>query len=320
MLKKYIYSDDEVGVPWPGPDADFILPDGRKKYDVEWPRFVWYALPGFEETDDPEQADIFVMRQRLIWVDDITRLPYLRGNEERHVFFDLGSDGASKCFRSFPGIPAIFLRAVCSDEMLERNPTTVAWPWPVDDMGKYVPLPEGGFRYDVVFQGQAYQVGNEGGRALLKSVRRAGLNVHIRETPSFYGTMPWGTVEKARLRQEFQESMSGARLSLCPISHAHKVIRYRFYEALSMGRVPVLFCDGCMPALADRIDYTRCIVRLDQCNVVNAGELLKDWLADHDDKEIVEMGSYGRAMWERWLKREHWAELVEMVVREKLGY
>jgi len=314
MLKKYIYSDDEVGVPWPGPDADFILPSGHRKYDAEWPRFVWHELPGFEETTDPQQADVFVMRQRLIWVNDITKLPYLKGNEERHVFFDLGSDSDPRCFRDFPGVPAIFLRAVCNDEMVRRNPTTVAWPWPIDDMKDYAP--NIGFKYDVVFQGQVVRGGE---RKLLESLQRAGLNIYFRENPTFYGTMPWGTTEKVNLRHQFLETMAGARLSLCYRSCADPVIRYRFYEALSMGRVPVLFCDGCVLPFADRIDYSHCSIRLDECDVNNTGEFLKDWLASHNDKEIVEMGLYGRAMWEKWLKHENWTKIVEIVIREKMG-
>jgi len=94
-MKAYYYTEAETGVPWPGPDADFILPNGQKKYGVQWPRFVWYALPGFEKTTDPAQADVFVVRQRLIWLSraQIYGLPYLKGNERRHLFFDLGSDG-----------------------------------------------------------------------------------------------------------------------------------------------------------------------------------------------------------------------------------
>ena len=314
MPKVYYYADEEVGVKWPGPDADFILPNGQRKYDVPWPRFVWYGLPGFEETKDPGKADVFIMRQRLIWVSEgqIRSLPYLKGNQRRHVFFDLGSDSNPKCYRDFPDIPAIFLRAVCSKSMLAQNPTTVAWPWPVDDLQDYVKLPAGGFKYDVVFQGQRRE------RALLESVQRANLDVHLRQVSGFYGTMPYGA-PKAKLRREFLETMASARLSLCYRTFSG-IVRYRFYEAMSMGRVPVLFCDDCVLPHSDRIDYGRCSLQLREHDASKAGNLLANWLKQHSDEEIAEMGQYGRAMWERWLKRENWDKVTEVIVKERLGF
>jgi hypothetical protein len=313
-VKVYYYTDAEAGVHWPGPDADFLLPDGRKKYDVPHPRFVWYELPGFEKTDNPASADVFCLRQRLIWLStqQIYSLPYLRGNERKHLFFDLGSDSEPACFRDFPDIPAIFLRAVCDKPMLAKNPTTLTWPWPVDDLGEYMNRP---FQYDVVFQGQVIQ-GGEG--VLLKSVQEAGLNVHIKKNNSFYGNMQWGTPEKQALRVEFAETMAGARLSLCHRSNPRGVMRYRFYEAMSMGRVPVLFGDDCILPFADRIDYSRCSLWLKESDAPNAGTILKDWISKHCDDEIIEMGKYGRAAWESWLKRERWNVIVEQVVRERL--
>ena len=314
-MKVYYYTDAEVGVPWPGPDADFLLPDGRKKYDVPHPRFVWYELPGFEPTTDPRQSDLFCLRQRVYWLSEqqLRGLPYLAGNERHHLFFDLGNDGDEKCYRDFPNIPGIFIRAVCDKPMLARNPTTVAWPWPVDDLGDYVEPAE--FDCDVVFQGQTANAGNTD---LLNSVRRSGLHVLIKTVPSFYGAMPWGTPEKTQLRHEFLTTMSKARLSLCFRSVPRGVVRYRFYEALSMGRVPVLFCDDAVLPFADRIDYAKCSLWLKESDAQNAGEILRDWLDEHDDAELVEMGRYGRAMWERWLNRARGGEIVERVVRERL--
>lgn len=311
-MKVYYYVDAEVGIPFPGPDADFLLPNGQKKYDVPWPRFIWYELPGFDKTDNPAEADLFCLRQRLIWLSDeqVRNLPHLKGNEHRHLFFDLGPDSDPRAFRTFPDVPAIFISATCDAKMM---PYVIPWPWPVDDLLAHTKLD--GFQYDVVFQGQTVQGGE---KVLLDSIQNAGLNVHVRRNPSFYGTMLWGAPEKAQLHHEFLATLSAARLSLCHRSNSRGVVRYRFYEAMSMGRVPVLFCDDCVLPFSNRIDYACCSVLLKESDVPHAGEVLKAWLAKHKDEEIVEMGKYGRLMWERWLKRERWGEIVEAVVRERL--
>jgi hypothetical protein len=197
--------------------------------------------------------------------------------------------------------------------MLAKNPTTLVWPWPCDDLGEYADRP---FRYDVTFQGQVIQ-GGEG--VLLNSVQSAGLNVHIKKNNSFYGNMAWGTPEKQALRAEFAETMAGARLSLCHRSNPRGVMRYRFYEAMSMARVPVLFGDDCLLPFADRIDYDKCSIRLPEAEAGSAGRILKSWLASTSDAEIIEMGCYGREAWQHWLKRENWGVIVDQVVRERLG-
>jgi hypothetical protein len=319
MPKVYYYTDEEVGTTWPGPDADFKLDDGRLKYEVEqYPRFVWYEWPDFDVTDDPAQADVFVVRQRLIWlsVAQVFNLPYLKGNEARHVFFDLGTDAIPEAFREWPDVPALFISATLDRRMLAGTPTAVSWPWPVDDLREFVPLPDGGFQYDVVFQGQTVQAGET---AMLESVKRSGLEVFLRRNPGFYGTMEWGTKEKQELRRGFLQTMAGARFSLCHRSNNRGVMRYRFYEAMSMGRVPVLLCDDCVLPFADQIDYDRCSLRLKECDAGGVGEFLKAWLAEHTDEELVRMGQYGRKMWVSWLKRECWGEIIEELVQERMG-
>jgi len=96
------------------------------------------------------------------------------------------------------------------------------------------------------------------------------------------------------------------------------VIRYRFYEAMSMARVPVLFCDDAVLPFSNEINYGRCSIKLKESNARNAGGILKAYLKNHPDDELIAMGRYGRTSWEKFLKREKWAQMIETVVRERL--
>jgi len=308
-MKVYFYKDNEVGVPWPGPDADRHLAG-----DYPEPRFIWYDWPGAKETDSPAEADVFVVRQRLIWLsnEQVRQLPYLRGNEQRHVFFDLGSDGSWKCYRNFSDIPAIFIRGCCTQEMLKADPDIVAWPWPTVDMGAYA---DRSFRYDVVFQGQ---LTNDLGRRAVESVGGTpGLNVHIQVNPKFFAYE--GAAKKQALAASYPETMAAGRLHLVPTSVPAGICRYRLYEGMSMARVGVSLCNGCVHPLADRINWHDCIVTIREGDATHAGAILAEWLTRHTDGDIQEMGRYAQAMWRKWLARDRWAEVIGQIVREKMS-
>ena len=307
MPKIYYYTDAEVGMDWPGPDID------RPKSYPE-PRFIWYDWPGFEETTDPNQADVFVIRQRLIWLSDaqVYDLPYLHGNERHHVFFDLGSDGDKACYRDWPNLPAIFLRSCCTRETLHNNPTTIAWPWPVEDLGEQAP-PREGFEYDVVFQGQTT---NDMSKRAVESLRHSSLKCHIDVSRKFYAYM--NDEEKAQRRTSYLETMRKGRLHLVPTSVPAGIVRYRLYEGMTLGMVGVHLCDGCALPLADRIDWDGCVISIKEQYADRVGDILTEWLMKHTTKDIEDMGRYARHVWETLLDRRRWAEVIGKLVRERL--
>jgi hypothetical protein len=88
---------------------------------------------------------------------------------------------------------------------------------------------------------------------------------------------------------------------------------------MSAGRVPVHFCDNCVLPLADRIDYSKCSITIREVDAPNTGKILSAWLKNHTDEQIVEMGLYGRAMYERWLCRDRWVGIMTELVKERLG-
>jgi len=315
-LKVYYYTDREVGLPWPGPDADRV--EWCKSQGIPHPRFVWYEWPGFVTTTDPRQADVYVVRQRLYGLTDkiIESLPYYKGDaRHRHVFFGLGPDGP-KAFRDLSRFPGVFFRACVNRNMLKSDPDIIAWPWPVDDLGSHIALPPGGFGLDAAFQGQV--VGCT--KPVIDSVERSSLSTHIVRMREFFSTLRRRDPKKAaEFKKSYLESMQSSRIALCPNDNAHGSIRFRLYEAMSMGRVNLFVGDNCVLPLSDKIDWQNCIIQVAECNIHETGKILEDWLSKHSDAEITAMGSYARDMWAQWLQRARWGTVAGLKVRERLS-
>lgn len=312
--KVYYYTDKEVGKPWPGPDADRKEVCRRK--GIPWPRFVWYEWPGSVETKSPKEADVFVVRQRFSWLSDaqLKRLPYLKGREARHVFFDLNDRNV----RTFGFLrQSIFLRSCCTQEILKAHPNTVLWPWCVDpDVIRHRPLPKGGFSLDVAYQAHP---GYHAEHSLAKQFKRAGLKAHVKLLETFWPNLRKGDANLGRqLKQSYLDTMQKARLSLCPATNPVGATRIRLWEVMAMGRLSVHFNDKIVLPLSDRVDWNRCLVRLPVRALKDAGTILAVWLSRHTDADILERGRYASQVWEKYFAPGKWGQTAGMIVRERL--
>jgi len=74
-------------------------------------------LAGFDITENPEEADVFVVPTIMYWVgkENILKLPYLKGNERRHAMFNVAD-----YFKTAIGIPAMMFRCDCTRWILEQ--------------------------------------------------------------------------------------------------------------------------------------------------------------------------------------------------------
>lgn len=273
----------------------------------------YFKLAGFDITDDPAQADCFVLPTDIRHVTDqqILDLPFLAGNENRHVFFTLSEFPK----RALP-VNALAFRTDHNERLRDAGNTLArAWCWGVEDLAAFVKLPVDGFVYDIHAQMWASTPMTDD---CVESCKRAGLVVHDQRNPFFYGTLETDKDPRlAELRKSFLETMQRSRLVLVPRSRP-AVNRYRFFEAMSMGRVPVLLCDECLLPCADKIDYARCSIRINERDAARTGTILKEWLHDHTGHELIQMGLYGRDMWLRWLNPAWWETTWGELTREHL--
>ena len=289
-MRQYVYTPQECG-------------------RSEWPAGT-LRLEGIEITDDPLQAEVFVYPGALHEVKDpreLDRLPYMAGNEERHVFFHCSDDEVlydKKC---------LFIRCNTRTWMLEKDPNTISWPWPVENFSECLDLPADGFKYDVSFQGWLW---SNARKQSVESVQASGLKCDIAGYPDFCGYI-YDTPEGVRRRAEFRRSMKESRIALCPES-IPGVFPYRFFEAMSAGRVPLLVGSDFVLPFADEIPYAEFALFLESDHAKESGELIRAILAKVSDDELIRMGLVARDYWVRFLNRDWYPATMAYAVRKRL--
>jgi hypothetical protein len=298
VLKQYIYLPEHLGLQkWPSNSL---------------------RLPGIEITEDPSQADLFVFppglsdetpdKQRpFLSMGFPYRLPYFRGNEAKHVFFD--NSDYEPLYRQ----PSLFIRCNTRTWFLNEDPNTISWPWGVEDYAECVDVLEGGFKYDVSFQGWNYSGVRQ---AATRSCLDSGIKCDFNLYPDFCGYI-WDQPEGLRRRAEFRRSMRESRIMLCPES-IPGVFPYRFFEALSAGRVPLLICTNYVLPQREHIPYERFCFFIGADRAPDAGAVATGVLSETSDERLIEMGREGREYWDRYLNRDKWPALMAQAVIEKI--
>lgn len=293
----------------------FIYEPGHLALDT-WPSGE-LRLEGIEITREIALADVFVCPGSLALFRqprDLYRLPYFMGNEEKHVFLDV-SDYETKYNQ-----PSIFIRCNLRKFNLDADPNSIQQAWPVEDYAECIEVPEGGFKYDI--SGQMW-LSSEVRKQSAEACRNNPLlKSDIATYPDFCGylhdrtTNEWSPEGKRR-RAEFRRSMKESRICLCPESIV-SVFPYRYFEALSAGRVPLLIGSGFIYPWANEIQYESFAITCPRNLADKADEFALDFIQSHSDEEIIEMGKLGRQAWEKWLDSRLWPKLHAIAVERKL--
>lgn len=274
-------------------------------------------LEGIEVTENPQDADIFVCPGALslfqvdgvLQHDKLYQLPHLRGNEARHIVFDV-SDNFTKPIN----LPLIFIRCDARDWMLKTDPNTIQMGWPVEDYAECVAPPVDGFKYDVSFQGWLSSDARIDSSNACKS--NPELKSDIATYPDFTGYI-YHEPEGVRRRAEFRRSMRESRVCLCPES-IPGVLPYRFFEAMSAGRVPLLVSSDYVFPFQSEIPYKDFTLTCGRDYACEAGRVAQDFIGMYSDDEIAHMGRIARNWWERRLDSRHWPKLHTYAITQQL--
>ena len=76
---------------------------------------------------------------------------------------------------------------------------------------------------------------------------------------------------------------------------------YRFYEALSVGRIPVLLDTDCILPLEDIIDYDSFILRVDYKNISHLDAIIAQHYRSLSDEDYQDMQRVARDVYEQYL-------------------
>jgi glycosyltransferase involved in cell wall biosynthesis len=292
-MKVYTYSDAEVA------GAGIAVPTS---FDLR--------LAGTVPTTNPADADVFVSSVLLANLLDraaMARLPHFAAHEARHVFLDMTD------LKYEYGSTALLIRCCLNQLMLEDDLRSLAWPWPVEDFGEQgqvLPVPAGGFHYDATFHG--WRSSNPRRDAVNSCRTVLGDRFDVAEHAEHFGQVD--DCEAAVRRAAYVASLRDARLSLCPESD-QGVLPYRFYEALSAGRPPVLFSTGYVLPWADEIPWVDIAFIYPEADASRAGEIIEDVLHQHNDDDLRARGQLGREWWRRRLDRSQWDMLFTLAVQ-----
>lgn len=89
----------------------------------------------------------------------------------------------------------------------------------------------------------------------------------------------WGGVCEG-LRDSYIDQLDNTKFALSPRGRGLNSIR--FFEALRMGRIPVLIADDAKLPLEQKIDYDRFVVRVPEDDVISSNGYIQCWLRCHD--------------------------------------
>lgn len=135
-------------------------------------------------------------------------------------------------------------------------------------------------------------------------------NFLLREAFAFnkWGVLePGGSAESARVqRREFVQNMAASEYALCVRGIANCSIR--LYEAMCMGRIPVVLDTDMVFPAESLIPWHECCVVIDEADVHRAADKLRAYTRSTPSQVRAEQGMFNRSAWEKYLSVEGFFE------------
>lgn len=101
-------------------------------------------------------------------------------------------------------------------------------------------------------------------------------------------------------RREYIDNLLGSDYAL--IIKGDGNYSYRFYEALSLGRIPVLLDTECVLPLEDVLDYSQFILRIPHWDLFHLDMIVAEHYRNISDQDFIEMQKKARNAFEKHLR------------------
>jgi hypothetical protein len=245
-----------------------------------------------ELTHDPEKADIIVFAElgsQGIFEERVRRHPLVKRYRDKCFLFDPGDF-------ALPFLPGLY--ASLRQRYADPSRTRTGYYLRIDENPyvDFTPL-RNDAQYLACFVGS---IDNDPVRAELGRLRSE--EFLIEDTSQFALKLLYGGPEEDRHRfwRHYAESMASAPFAICPRGRGPGSVR--LFEAMRMGRVPVILADEWV--YPERVDWQACSVTVAENDVAKLPELLRQHRA-----RAAEMGLCARQEWERYYAppvRFHW--------------
>lgn len=141
---------------------------------------------------------------------------------------------------------------------------------------------------------------------ILKRSKLVETNFIERKTYSGHSSTISLPPEKARI--EYIENMVGSDLALAVRGNGN--FSFRFYEALSAGRVPLFVDTDCALPLEQYINYKDFCLFVDRRNIKKIGEAAADFYRNLDNEKFVLMQKEARKAFDNYLRSDKFFELM----------
>jgi hypothetical protein len=261
--------------------------------------------------ESPEDADFFIFPYLLeefieTWGifetnQFINSLPYFKNNESKHVFMTY-HDNNMPFYNN-----AVFFRTSINKFMKDIN--AFAIPYAVEDFAEFVHIDSSQIKYHTCFAGF---VGSSEIRVpLVESIKKKShLSSYLNPIDRFYGFLDADIMSETR--EIFIDSMAHSWTALCPKGKGENT--YRFFEAMSMGRIPILISDNCLLPYEDEIDYASFMLRLSENDISNAGSIILDWVSGQTAETLIAKCNKSRHIWENYFKCSAWNKPITKIL------
>lgn len=270
------------------PDSDYYL----------GPRHSGWRLPTEELTPaDAASADFFLIPEdlRLLQIDlgfaavrkFAESLPFFHHQPERHIFWSSHDDPRS------PVPEAIF----CKTSVNKHEPGKfISVPYQTDDLGSRCHFDALQIKWQTCFVG--YPGSSPLREELLLAIAASKvLSSHLDIASKFHWHLD-AVIQRER-RENYLNTLAASLTALCPRGEGMNSIR--FFETLSIGRIPILMADDYPLPFEELIPYHRFVISIAEHDCLHADHIINSWLADKTIDDLMQRCREARQTWERLL-------------------
>ncbi len=116
-------------------------------------------------------------------------------------------------------------------------------------------------------------------------------------------------------RKQYIENISGSDFTLCVRGDANSSCR--FFETLSLGRIPLVVDTDCVFPLRDVIDYGKFALFVDYKNFDGICGIVEDFYKKISNEEFIQMQKAARAAFEKYLSAGAFLKYILPILAEK---
>ncbi len=120
------------------------------------------------------------------------------------------------------------------------------------------------------------------------------------------------------IRKEFVDTLQNSDYALCVRGDANASVR--FYEALSLGRIPLFLDTACVLPLEDRIKYREFCVFVDWKDTDRIADLLADFHASVTPERFEDMQRLARKAYEEHLRIDAFSRDLAELLRKRINF